>query len=126
MDYSYQDMVKMQEDAAKRVQDMRRRAKQFVTEENEQPYTDERAAYADIPEIPDKVKVISLPVEPFAQPRKTPESDKHEKNPPFKAADSKLGSLINSDSALILSLCLLLQAEKADEGLIMSLLYLLV
>lgn len=126
MDYSYQEMLKMQEEAARRVQDMKSRAKKFVTDDNEQTDTVKTVEHTGVYGVPDKVKVISMPVEPLSSGIHRELRDMNKQNPPSEAADDEKDSFINSDSALILSLCMLLQAEKADEGLIMALMYLLV
>lgn len=113
-DYTYQDMLRMQEEAATRVREMKRRATLAVEEENE-PKAKKKP-------LPDEVKHISLPVE----------LDSPAEEPPQEAAETRqrspgLFELISrdSDALLILALVAVLSMEKNDYLTSGALLYLL-
>ncbi len=126
-DYTYQELMKMQNDAIRRVEDMQKRARRTAgIEREEKPH-----------EAPDTVKRI--PQSGYLQQNGTGEKQPllQEKSPSRKAEDSResgvfekikngIGELnIDSDKALLLSLIMLLSEEKADELLIMALIYML-
>lgn len=111
-DYSYQDMLKMQEDAANRVREMKRRATVVLEDEG-----------ATKPEIalPDEVRHISYPVE-------LPEScPQEQKTQPTEHHTGLIDLLTkDSDAILILALLLVLQSgEEQDQIISIALLYLL-
>lgn len=112
-DYTYQDMLKMQEEAAVRVREMKKRAAIAVE-------TDERSAPEPPKQVlPDEVKHISYPVE---LPEKMTEH-------PSVPEEKKSGLLdiikTDSDSMLILFILMLLSQEETDYLTSMALLYLL-
>lgn len=112
-DYTYQDMIKMQEDAAVRVREMKRRAA-IAVEEDEKGKREEVKTV-----IPDEVKHISYPVE-IDEKTTCNES----------VADNKQSGLLDvikadSDSVLILLIIVLLSSEDADQLTSLALLYLL-
>ena len=106
-DYSYQDMLKMQEEAAVRVREMKRRAALAVD--------DEPSAAS----VPDQVKHISYPVE---IPVNTDECNECtgqteiSSEPTFK---------LDADSVLVLLILVLVSSEESDPVTALALLYLL-
>ncbi|MBR2875872.1 MAG: hypothetical protein IKC01_01925 [Clostridia bacterium] len=150
-DYSYNEIMKMQNDAIKRVNEMQKRAKSVVNELTEEEKPLQKTAS---PKKEDAVKRIKMPndyldeLKSFAatssyfeqnnkkddvQPHHHPEQNtNHTKNTAENTVNSNdlfknlLGGMeLDSDKTLILSLILLLTEEKADEMLILSLLYML-
>lgn len=112
-DYTYQDMLKMQEEAAVRVREMKKRAAIAVEEDEKE------SAEAVKPVFPDEVRHISYPVE-----LPEPVTDKSAVN------DEKKSGLLDiikadSDSVLILFILLLLSQEETDYITSLALLYLL-
>lgn len=141
-DYSYNDIMKMQNDAIKRVNEMQKRAKTVVEEINE-----EKSQYKEPPK-PQDVKRVKMPDDyldelknfastssHFEKSETAPISkeyadEKKAHNPLPKQHEQTLNNILNdlnmdSDKALILSLVLLLTEEKADELLVLALLYIL-
>lgn len=146
-EYSYRDMMRMQEDAVKRVREMQRRARLTAQEaqddlrgESEPSPVKQTASAAPPPVDAARPRAIHMPVELSG---KAPELSAAKKatttattaatasSPPEQrnalsslfAGDGLSGD--DRDKALILSLCFLLYAEKADEGLLLALLYVL-
>ena len=148
-DYSYQDLMKMQNDAIRRAEDMQRRARQSAglekgRQENQQNTTAKK-------EEPRRVQMPNDYLENLknygsnsskndSEPREEEEKKKEQKQeqehknknkPKFQNSfEDKMKSVfgdlnIDSDKALLLSLILLLSEEKADELLIMALIYML-
>ncbi len=114
-DYSYQEMLKMQEEAAIRVKEMKRRAS-IVSENENQPEN----------KLPDAVKHISYPVSfDTEEEKKCDEQCKTEVSPMGK------GGLLDiikgdSDSFLVLFILLLISQEETDYLTSLALLYLLI
>ena len=150
-DYSYQDLMKMQNDAIRRAEDMQRRARQSAGLEREKQ---EAVEYAEIKkEEPRRVPMPNDYLDNLKnygsnssknenEPREKDEKKRDNRNeyknesqnnnqPKFQnAVDDKMKNIfgdlnIDSDKALLLSLILLLSEEKADELLIMALIYML-
>lgn len=148
-EYSYNEIMKMQNDAIKRVNEMQKRAKTVVDEMNE-----EKEQYHSPPikqNFPQSVNRVKMPndyldeLKNFASTSSHFEESETEQNThrDYKETQNKkqtpkqhstqkdnVKSILNdlnldSDKALILSLILLLTEEKADEMLILSLLYIL-
>lgn len=115
-DYTYQDMLRMQEEAANRVREMKKRATIAVESENEQK-PQKRP-------LPDAVKHISLPVvidTPDNAVQDTANGSAEEKH-----SDGLLDLISrDNDALLILSLLAVLSAEKNDYLTSGALLYLL-
>ncbi len=149
-DYSYQDLMKMQNDAIRRAEDMQRRARQSVGLEREKTENKQRPATKK--EEPRRVPMPNDYLENLkhygsnsskneSEPRenegnkrdnrKEYRNEQNNKQPNFHnnfedKMKSVFGDLnIDSDKALLLSLILLLSEEKADELLIMALIYML-
>lgn len=112
-DYTYQDMLKMQEEAAVRVREMKKRAAVAIESEENKPSQETKQVF------PDEVKHISYPV------------DLSEKNDDVRNNDNeKKSGLIDviksdNDSILILFIILLLSQEDTDYLTSLALLYLL-
>ncbi len=154
-DYSYNEIMKMQNDAIRRVNEMQKKAKIVISKEDvvEDTFT-ENDDFGGISEKKaDAVKRIKMPndylneLKGFASTSSYFEdSVKKEKiknqeinlskkesnnlNRVSNSFEDKIKSLfgdfsLDSDKALILSLVMLLSEEKADEMLILALLYLL-
>ena len=105
-DYTYNDMLRMQEEAAERVREMKRRAT-IVTDEQPQKMLSEEPESDDMNH--------SLSVEGTIS-----------RNEQKKSAKSFLSALTeDEDALLILSLILILSGEESDTGTVLSLLYLL-
>mgnify|MGYP006991697744 CR=1 FL=1 len=108
VEYTYQDMVKMQEEAAVRVREMKRRA--AIAVEDDEPEKNS---------IPDQVKRISYPVEITVSQNDENEESSGQDNSPQEILKA------DSDSVLILLILVLLSGEEADPMLSLALLYLL-
>ncbi len=145
-EYSYNDIMKMQNDAIKRVSEMQNRAKTVVEEINEEKSQPKETTK---PQNAPNIKRVKMPndyldeLKNFASTSSyfeeserntvSPQEYKQEKNetiPPPKQQNDFLKNILNdlsmdSDKALILSLVMLLTEEKADEMLILALLYML-
>ena len=145
-EYSYNDIMKMQNDAIKRVNEMQKRAKTVVEEINE-----EKATYNEPSVNKNKsqnVNRVKMPNDYLDELKKFASTSSHFENneskehrreymddkkgnrPQPKGQNDTLKNILNdlnmdSDKALILSLVLLLTEEKADERLILALLYIL-
>ncbi len=111
-DYSYEDMLKMQQEAAIRVREMKKRAAITVDEEEPPKKT--------VRPVPDEVKCISYPVEiPVTQ----TETERKEENVKRDGILSFLAE--DKDALLVLSLAVILAGENADYLTTLSLIYLL-
>ena len=146
-EYSYQDLMKMQNDAIRRAEDMQRRARQSAGLEGErgenQPNTTAKKEEPRRVPMPndylDNLKNYgSNSSKNESEPREEGENKSQQKQerksnnqPKFQNSfEDKMKSVfgdlnIDSDKALLLSLILLLSEEKADELLIMALIYML-
>ncbi len=148
-EYSYNEIMKMQNDAIKRVNEMQKRAKSVVNEMNEgkEPYKEPQKKQSS----PQNVNRVKMPndyldeLKSFASTSSHFEEDEAEQSTrkAYKEADNtkdvpkqhftqndNVKNILNdlnsdSDKALILSLILLLTEEKVDEMLILALLYIL-
>ena len=146
-DYSYQDLMKMQNDAIRRAEDMQRRARQSAglergKGENQQNQTAKKEEPRRVPMPNDYLENLKNYSSNFSknesEPREEGENKSQQKQerksnnqPNFQNSfEDKMKSVfgdlnIDSDKALLLSLILLLSEEKADELLIMALIYML-
>ena len=146
-DYSYQDLMKMQNDAIRRAEDMQRRARQSAglergKQDNQQNTTAKKEEPRRVPMPNDYLENLknygSNSSKNESEPREKEENKSQQKQerksnnqPKFQNSfEDKIKSVfgdlnIDSDKALLLSLILLLSEEKADELLIMALIYML-
>lgn len=153
-DYTYQDLLRMQEEAKARVMEMRRRSR-FLTEE----YPPELSARAaPVPQAPpprrdgtpDHAEAIRMPVDLSREKPPEPEEQRagNGQDPPRAVKQAAAQGVKNAargsaglpvalrnifgglgeeetEKMFILALCLLLSQENGDEGLTLALLYLL-
>lgn len=143
-EYTYNELMKMQNEAIKRVEDMQKRARQSAGlteekhEEKDKTYVKTHKVSKDEPrrvympnDYLEKLKDYATSSRTEGDSEKWKESNmKNEKSTAssgFSDSFKKILGDISSDSdkALILSLILLLSEEGADEMLIMALLYIL-
>ena len=146
-DYSYQDLMKMQNDAIRRAEDMQRRARQSAGLERErgenQPNTTAKKEEPRRVPMPndylENLKNYGSNSSKSENEYKEKEEKKKDQKEEYKKSnqpkfqnsfEDKMKSIfgdlnIDSDKALLLSLILLLSEEKADELLIMALIYML-
>ncbi|MBE6749254.1 MAG: hypothetical protein E7557_08530 [Ruminococcaceae bacterium] len=152
-DYSYNEIMKMQNDAIRRVNEMQKRAKFVVEEANEEEkihgkektvevnnnntikrvkmpndYLDELKGFASTSSYFEKEEEVKKAVKGNKEQKEerkeyTGKTQNINQNDFFKNILDDLN--LDSDKALILSLILLLAEEKADEMLILALLYIL-
>ena len=119
-DYTYQELMKMQSDAIRRAEDMQSRARRtagFNDGEGEEKQ--------QLP--PQEPRRVKMP-EGYLASEKTNNQNtpQNKSNSIFESIKSGLSDInIDSDKALLLSLIMLLSEEKADELLIMALIYML-
>lgn len=147
-DYSYKDLMKMQNDAIRRAEDMQKRARQSAGLDNKEniknnqhtPNTKQEPRRIPMPNDylenlknygSNSSKTESDPREKEENKREQKQEHKNNNQPKFQNNfEDKIKSIfgdlnIDSDKALLLSLILLLSEEKADELLIMALIYML-
>ena len=146
-DYSYQDLMKMQNDAIRRAEEMQKRARQSVglekgKQEKQSNPTTKKEEPRRVPMPNDYLENLksygSNSSKNESEPRGKEENNREHKQEPKSNSQPKFqnsfedkiksifGDLnIDSDKALLLSLILLLSEEKADELLIMALIYML-
>lgn len=114
-DYSYNDMLRMQQEAAERVREMKKRAALAVD--------DEQSAKRAVKPIPDKVRHISYPVEIGGK------DDNNDEAADSASADVHKGLLSvlseDKDALLVLSLAFILSQEQEDFVTTLALIYLL-
>ncbi len=129
-DYTYQDMMRMQNEAKQRVLEMQKRSRSAAESFNGIQKNDIRKNEEHQEELPRVPKKISFPAE--INPGRV--NQPHQKKPCTgrgtdirNALKGVFGNLNGDDyeKMLILSLCLLLTTDGADESLIMALMYLL-
>lgn len=110
-DYTYQDMLRMQEDAANRVREMKKRA--AIAVGDAEPEKKQNIA------IPDEVRHISYPVE---LPQKEESKTEHSKELHHGIIDILKN---DKDALLILALLVVLSGEENDYLTSLALVYLL-
>ncbi len=151
-DYTYAELMKMQNDAIKRVEDMQKRARKtagFTEESDDEARKKNEEQNSSFVLQKDAPKRVHMPDDYLQNLKEYARnvSDKNnngeegnEKRDTFEGQNRKtpsaksstdgiksvLGDIkIDEDKALLLSLVLLLSEEKADETLILALLYML-
>lgn len=123
-DYTYQDIMQMQNDAIRRAEEMQKRARTTAGLEANQ-------SKSEPPQEPKRIPMPSgyLQQNESHQPQKDahiPQQEGNVKAPFIERLKNGLGDVnIDSDKALLLSLIMLLSQEGADELLIMALIYIL-
>lgn len=148
-DYSYQDLMKMQNDAIRRAEEMQKRARQSAglereeqqnpTTKKEEPrrvpmpndYLENLKKYGSTSSNKNDSEQRGKEENRKENGREYKTEQQHNNRPNFQNSfEDKIKSVfgdlnIDSDKALLLSLILLLSEEKADELLIMALIYML-
>lgn len=129
-DYSYQDMLKMQSEAKKRVLEMQKRsrdaAESFTMRGKRE--TSEEALSEELPRV---AKAISYPTEIGSQNQRMKQgafSGQGKNSLDIRRALTSVFGNLTSDEyekMFILSLCLLLSKEREDDSLIFALMYLI-
>ena len=113
-DYTYQDMLRMQEEAAERVREMKKRA--TLVMDDEKPVRQTKP-------LPDEVRHISYPVD-LSELRR--ESDREVTEIPKQKKTGFLDSLAgDKESLMILAIIFILSREKEDHITTFLLMYLL-
>lgn len=132
-DYTYSEIMKMQNDAIKRVEDMQKKARKTAGLEKEK----EEKAQSNVPvQKPERVPMPNDYLEKlkdYATNSSHTQKENEVNNQPQKsfvpqnAGNSGFFGDFNmdEDKALLLSLIMLLSEEKGDELLIMALIYML-
>ncbi len=115
-DYTYHELMQMQDDAIKRVEDMQKRARTTAGLEETQTKSPPK-------ESADRPRHIPMPGGFLNNSGKKTEKD--DNSPPFRLGLGNGDVEIDSDKALLLSLILLLSEEGADELLLAALVYML-
>lgn len=145
-DYTYSEIMKMQNDAIKRVEDMQKKARKTAGLEKEEPENTELAEKTPYEE-PRRIPMPNDYLEKLkkygsnSSYQKTEQANTEENEEKYSAAESKnskktnafpyktentFGDInIDEDKALLLALIMLLSEEKGDELLIMALIYML-
>lgn len=132
-DYTYSEIMKMQNDAIKRVEDMQKKARKTAGLEKEK----EEKAQSNVPvQKPERVPMPNDYLEKlkdYATNSSHTQKENEVSNQPQKSFVPQntgnsgfLGDFnMDEDKALLLSLIMLLSEEKGDELLIMALIYML-
>ena len=132
-DYTYNEMMKMQNDAIKRVEEMQKRARQTVGLNEKE--TNIAEVHNEIPR--QEPRRVSMPKDYLENLKSFAANSSHTDEAPVKrmkekspkadpTVESAFGDLkLDEDKALLLALILLLSEEGADELLIMALIYML-
>lgn len=128
-DYTYSEIMKMQNDAIKRVEEMQRRAKEAVGSEQSKKKTS-----SDI-EQPKRVPMPAGYLDGLkkfaANSSYSPSENVHREAENLRFANNNgINALLkninmDSDTALVLSLVMLLSEEPGSEALVLALLYIL-
>ena len=137
-DYTYSEIMKMQNDAIKRVEEMQKKARQTAGLEKEEIRYAEKSPSEPPRRVPmpndylDDLKEyaskLSSSEDNEANRENVREDNSNQENKkmfPVKTENFFGDLIIDEDKALLLSLILLLSEEKGDELLIMALIYML-
>lgn len=124
-DYTYQELMQMQSDAIKRVEEMQKRARSTAGLDDNFGETKKSPEKGDKKDEP---RHVPMP-EGYLKKQGQIKSDTQKNEPNQKSSfNLKLGNgdiEIDFDKALLLSLILLLAEEQADELLLTALVYML-
>ncbi len=129
-DYTYQDMMRMQSEARERVLEMQKRSKNAAESFNGIQKTNHHINKTEKEELPRVPKKISYPAGLHENTLKSSGTKNFRSGQGIdirSTLKSVFGDLSGDDyeKMFILSLCLLLTKDGADESLIMSLMYLI-
>ena len=123
--YTYQELMQMQNDAIKRVEEMQKKARTTAGLDNSSQETKKSPEKGDKRDEP---RHVPMP-EGYLKKQEQSQRDNPPKHTqPKTSFNLKLGNgdiEIDSDKALLLSLILLLAEEQADELLLTALVYML-
>ncbi len=124
-EYTYKELMKMQNDAIRRAEDMKNRAQRQAG--LSQTDTQTKEVPIDKPKrIPMPSDYLNIQKNESRENTDKPAVSHSSSNNFFETIKRNFNDInIDSDRALLLSLILLLAEEKADETLIMALLYML-
>lgn len=133
-DYTYSEIMKMQNDAIKRVEDMQKKARKTAGLEKEK----EEKSPSNVPvQKPERVPMPNDYLEKLkdyatnsSHTEKEGNKTNHQPEKHFASQNTGNGGFLgefnmDEDKALLLSLIMLLSEEKGDELLIMALIYML-
>lgn len=132
-DYTYSEIMKMQNDAIKRVEDMQKKARKTAGLEKEK----EEKTQSNVPvQKPERVPMPNDYLEKLkdyaTNSSHTQKENEVSNQPPKSFVPQNAGNSgflgdfnMDEDKALLLSLIMLLSEEKGDELLIMALIYML-
>lgn len=123
-DYSYEDILKMQEDAAKRVREMKRRAAVAVEDEAKPAEKHQRE------DLPREVKRISYPVEFDAGSGTSQTEDEEISQDNYNKSQERKQGIIemlseDNDAVLLMGILLLLCQDEKNYPAALALLYIL-
>ena len=125
-DYTYKELMRMQSDAVRRVEDMQRRAREAAGIGDHRDDVEKKPADSVVKREPQHIPQPEGYL-PRAERMNTPQIRNENTGVSFldeiKKGFDKID--IDEDKALILSLVLLLSGENADEGLLTALIYML-
>lgn len=126
-DYTYNDMMRMQDEAKRRVLEMQKRSRNITDSFNNSKRENEGKSEEELPRVP---RAVSLPAGLHGNDNKEGKGHSHGKNNKTDLRNtlySVFGSLSDDDyeKMFILSLCLLLSKENKDDSLILALMYIL-
>ena len=139
-DYSYQELIAMQNDAVKRVEEMRSREERAAKRAREELESEKASESKNTPPKPgDKARRAPMPddyirdLKSYAEKAATSSRSgeksavPHIPKPPAKqGVPFSFGDIsLDSDMVLLLSIILLLAEENPDEGLLTALLYMM-
>lgn len=126
-DYTYKELMRMQSDAVRRVEDMQRRAREAAGIAEAKADEENKSIQPAVKREPHHIPQPEgyLPRQESVTPHK-PERNTSIPNSFLEGIQRGFDKLnIDEDKALILSLVLLLSGEEADEGLLTALIYML-
>ena len=135
-EYTYSEIMKMQNDAIKRVEEMQKKARKTVGLDEEQPAPEnkEHVPVQEPKRVPmpndylEKLKDFARSTaDTRNEEEKQEEKKEAKKEKPFfdNGKNSFLNLRLDDDKTLLLALIMLLSEEGADELLIMALIYML-
>ncbi len=132
-DYSYREMKRMQEDAIQRVWEMQRRATLPLTtqdeEVSEKPLEEEQKNHTEPGNPAVSHPQRSKNQRPTRQPRPRQQLTRQNKNDFISKIPDKINHLLKDDELceqiLLIAIIILLMNEKADNILILAILYIL-
>lgn len=124
--YTYQELMQMQSDAIKRVEEMQKRARSTAGLDEDSREMKKSPEKGDRKEEPRHIPMPEGYLKKQEQPKnKDDVKGKSQQNTSFKLRLGNGDIEIDSDKALLLSLILLLAEEQADELLLTALVYML-